>query len=141
MAVVKLELLNVLWDTKALLVVDTANHKIVEANPTAHLMFRCLTYGELVHKEIHVLVPERFREDHRRLFNEFVKRPRARTMASRSELCSLRFDGTEFPVRVVLTPWQPYSGGNYVITEVFDMTDQGIHEIQLSSISERQNGE
>jgi PAS domain S-box-containing protein len=59
--------------------------------------------GELIGKTLEMLVPERFREAHRRQREDYFEQPRTRPMGAGAELVALRGDGTEFPAEISLS--------------------------------------
>ena len=111
----------------------------VEASPAALLMMRDdgrivmansltlklfgYTQAELIGQPIEVLVPERFRAGHPAHRNEFFRNPSQRAMGANLDLFGLRKDGSEFPVKVGLSPVET-AEGQVVICGVMDITDQ-----------------
>jgi len=63
-----------------------------------------LRNGELIRQTVELLIPERFRDEHRRDRRGFVAHPRARPTGVGVELWALRNDRTEFPVEISLSP-------------------------------------
>ncbi len=110
----------------------------VEASPAALLMVSqsgriqlansmCLalfgyTEAELIGQPIEVLVPERFRNDHPALRAKYFQAPTRRAMKDALSLVAVRKDGSEFPVRVGLSPVQT-ADGQAVICGVLDVTE------------------
>ncbi|MEZ6057934.1 MAG: response regulator [Planctomycetaceae bacterium] len=78
---------------------------------------------ELVGQMIEVLVPSRFREGHPAQRESFFRNPVLRDMGTELELLAVRKDGSEFPVKVGLSPVQTAEGAS-VICGVVDITDQ-----------------
>ena len=81
------------------------------------------TESELIGQPIEMLVPERFRAGHPDKRNGFFQSPAARAMGAELELLGVRKDGSEFPVKVGLSPVQTEEGPA-VICGVLDITDQ-----------------
>lgn len=113
----------------------------VEASPAALLMVdqtgiilmansRSLTLfgyedAELVGKSVEILVPAKFRNEHPKHRAHFFKNPKQRAMGAESDLLAVRKDGTEFPVKIGLSPVAT-ADGQAVICGVMDITDQVI---------------
>ncbi len=111
----------------------------VEASPAALLMVRhdgtismansralaLFGYGEseLVGQLIEVLVPARFREGHPHKRDGFFQSPTSREMGAELELLGVRKDGSEFPVKVGLSPVQ-IENDPVVICGVLDISAQ-----------------
>lgn len=85
----------------ALLTTDI-ERKIVAANSVANKLFGYLE-GELLGREIEVLIPERFAAKHPSHYQSFVEHPSSREMGAGRDLWAVRKDGSEFPVEVALT--------------------------------------
>jgi PAS domain S-box-containing protein len=81
---------------------------ILQAN---HHVYR--TFGwdsSLVGQQLDVLIPERYHTVHRLHIAEFNQRPVTRVtrpMGADKDLYARRFDGSEFPVEIGLTPIGP----------------------------------
>lgn len=59
---------------------------------------------ELVGKDLHILIPERFRARHREHLKEYFSKPRVRPMGTGLKIYGLKKDGTEFPADISLSP-------------------------------------
>lgn len=86
----------------ALLLVD-AEGVIVYANTQAATLFGC-TDDDIVGRPIECLLPSRFRERHVRHRVRFLENKRRRPMGAGLELFGLRWDGSEFPIEISLSP-------------------------------------
>ena len=106
----------------ALLMVHQAGGRISLANSKALELFG-YAESELIGQSVDLLVPERFRAGHPDKRNSFFQSPAARAMGAELELLGVRQDGSEFPVRVGLSPVQ-MEEGPAVICGVLDITDQ-----------------
>ena len=76
---------------------------IVSANEQAEALFG-YEPGELRGHKVEVLVPERFRHEHRNHRAGYMAAPRAREMGAGLDLTGRRRDGSEFPVDISLAP-------------------------------------
>jgi PAS domain S-box-containing protein len=111
----------------------------VEAAPTAMIMVdesgtillvntqaeRLFGYqrGELVGRSIDMLVPARFRHEHKRLRGGFAECPETREMAAGREIYGQRRDGTEMPIEIGLTPIVTQDG-LVILSSIVDISER-----------------
>lgn len=112
------EVLDTLPD--AILVVDEGG-VIREANERVTSMFGW-DRRELVGQNVDLLVPFQHRARHAELRAEYARRPLARPMGSGMLLHGERKDGSQFPVEIALSPWQPDAGEPMVVCAVRDLS-------------------
>jgi len=77
---------------------------------------------ELVGQNVECLVPPRHRLRHTEHRAQYACRPRIRPMGSGMLLHGQRKDGSQFPVEISLSPWQPADAGPMVVCTVRDMS-------------------
>jgi PAS domain S-box-containing protein len=104
-----------------LFIVDGAG-LIQLVNSRAEMIFG-YNRGELLGREIDVLLPARHRSVHRANRMRYGAEPQIRAMGSGLILHGLRADGTEFPVEISLSPLSS-ADGLRVIATVRDVTDR-----------------
>ncbi|MDB5973151.1 MAG: hypothetical protein JWQ90_5601 [Hydrocarboniphaga sp.] len=95
---------------------------ITLVNAEAEILFgydRC----ELLNKPTEILIPDRFRAQHRALRSSFFKHPAARAMGDGRGLFGLRKDGTEVPVELGLNPLQ-IDEGTFALASVIDISSR-----------------
>jgi PAS domain S-box-containing protein len=92
----------------AVVIVD-GRGRIVLVNRQTEEMFG-YGRGELLEREIEVLLPERFRDRHVDHRNGYIGDPRTRPMGIGLELAGRRKDGSEFPVDISLSAIQTDEG-------------------------------
>jgi len=78
---------------------------------------------ELLGQAIELLLPHRFREQHRAHRMVFAQAPRVRPMGVDLDLYGRRKDGSEFPVEVSLNPFE-FEEGTWVISAIRDLTER-----------------
>lgn len=112
----------------AVVIIDQGG-KIVRVNGQTEKMFG---HGreELLGQAVEILMPERFRGNHRGQRNAFMAHPSTRLMGPALELWGLRKDGSEFPVEISLSPI-PDREGVLVASIVRDVTRRRQMEQEL----------
>ena len=95
-------------------------------NPRAEEMFG-YEPGELLGRNIGVLVPERVREVHAEELDRYSERPRSRPIGIGVELKGRRRDGSEFPVEISLNHL-PVGDDNLVLGLVSDISERAAME-------------
>jgi PAS domain S-box-containing protein len=90
---------------------------------------------ELIGQPVELLLPERFREGHRKLRENYFLVPTARAMDPDRELCARRSDGSEFLVEIGLSPIT-VDGQTVVLASVYDVTLRKEAEAALLSAKE-----
>jgi PAS domain S-box-containing protein len=83
--------------------------KLVLVNAQLEKMFG-YSEEELIGKDLEILIPERFREIHRKNVADYFSNPRVRPMGTSLEISALRKDGSEFPADISLSPLQTEEG-------------------------------
>jgi diguanylate cyclase (GGDEF)-like protein/PAS domain S-box-containing protein len=96
---------------KSSTVLDAAPEGIIEVSPDGRIqsvnaeVTRLFGYTreELTGKEIEMLLPQRFRDQHVQMRERYIAHPRTRPMGSGFELVGRKKNGEEFPVEVSLS--------------------------------------
>jgi PAS domain S-box-containing protein len=78
---------------------------------------------EIIGKNLEMLIPERFLNEHRSHVNEFFSHPRNRLMGYGLDIYALKKDGTEFPADISLSGLQT-DEGLLVIAAARDVTER-----------------
>lgn len=123
----------------ALIVIDS-DGRIRLANRQAERLFG---YGgdALLALAIEDLLPQRFRENHRRYRTHYERKPESRPMGMNLALCALHHDGHEFPVEISLSPF-PLDHQTLVCANVRDVSELqrarelAVHARQATAIAE-----
>jgi PAS domain S-box-containing protein len=120
--------------TEGIILVDKTG-AIVEANPSSERIF-LFEKGELIGKQIDSLLPQRLKQKHTQLRNEYHEHPSPRSMGVGRDLMALRKDGTEFPVEVSLSHTES-SGKFLVMAFIIDITQRKKAENALKQSEEQ----
>lgn len=113
-----IKLINVIPD--AIVIVDSKG-KIKHVNSKVEEIFG-YSAGELLEKEVEILMPVRTRNKHVKHRENYSIKPVTRPMGSGLELFGRRKDGSEFPVDIMLSPIETTSG-KLIISVIRDITD------------------
>jgi PAS domain S-box-containing protein len=92
----------------AMVVTDQAG-KIILVNSQTEKIFG-YSRGELLGREVEMLMPLRFRRNHLQHRKDFASEPRFRAMGEGLELYGMHKDGREFPVEISLSPLETEHG-------------------------------
>jgi PAS domain S-box-containing protein len=104
------------------LVLAGRSGRLEMVNGMAERMFgydRVSLYGQ----PLELLLPQRFRDRHVGLRNNFFENMSSRMMGEGQDLFGLRKDGTEFPVEIGLNPFD-VDGEQMVLASIIDFTKQ-----------------
>lgn len=96
--------------------------KIILANTQTEVIFG-YKKEEILFKEVEILIPAKFRNQHLAERNEYLKHPWHRPMNSGIELSGRRSDGTEFPAEISLSPFNTRRG-NLITVSVRDISER-----------------
>lgn len=110
-----------LYATEGILVVNEKG-EIIRINPSAEKLFG-YEKGELIGKQIEVLIPPRFAQKHSELRDAYNQNPQPRAMGHGRELFGLKKDGKEISIEVSLSPYST-SEGKFTIAFIVDITQR-----------------
>lgn len=102
---------------------------IVLVNAQVEKMFG-YNRDELIGQTVELLMPDRFRQLHKRHRNDYVASPLTRPMGTGMELTGKHKSGHEFPVEISLSPVET-DGGMFITSIIRDITDRKKMERQL----------
>jgi PAS domain S-box-containing protein len=127
------------------LIVDTALDAVIainrqgvitEWNPQAEAMFGWQRAEAVGRKLAELVVPERYREPHRRGMRRLLETGVANVLDKRIELSAIRRDGSEFPIELSITRIQ-YAGDEYFSGFVRDISARRAAEAELRASEAR----
>ncbi len=93
---------------------------IIAANHSAEKMFG-YKIGSLINKPLEILIPQKYRQNHKRIFRTFLKKSSIRRIQHGLDLFGLTKRGRQFPVEIGLNPFN-VNGNTFIIALVIDVT-------------------
>ena len=118
----------------AMVIVDRSG-RISLVNSQTERMFG-YSREELLDQPVEILIPEKFREGHRRDRDAYASAPHTRPMGSALNLLGRRKDGTTFPVEISLSPLEE-ADGVLITAAIRDVTERRRVEDALRLSQER----
>jgi PAS domain S-box-containing protein len=112
----------------AMIIIDSAG-SILFANRQVTALFG-FPPGEMIGKDVELLLPERFRERHAAHRQNYSRNVRVRPMGTGLTLFGMRRDGTEFPVEISLSP-MTLEDQSLVVAAIRDVTERKAAEHAL----------
>src|SRR6056297_91157 len=100
---------------------------ILEANKAGESIFG-YAQGDLAGKKVEVLIPQKLEKKHTLYRRDYSKKPTVRSMGQNLDLWGLRKDGSQFPLKISLTPTK-IDGQQVVVAFVADITEQKKAEV------------
>ncbi len=130
-------------DEKFQMAVESAPNAMVLINADGHIVLvnsqteKLFGYSraELLGKNIELLMPDRFREQHPLDRRNYFATPRVRAMGAVLDLFGQRKDGSEIAVEIGLNPIRT-AEGVFVISAIVDVTDRKRAEQVIRSLNE-----
>jgi len=117
------------------LIVSNQEGRILLVNEATVRLFG-YSHEELIGQPIEILVPPRYREQHREYRSRYSESPYVRLMGSGVELTAFRRDGTEFGAEIALGPMSTEQGV-IVFSAIRDITARKQSEQALRESEER----
>lgn len=104
----------------SLIMVD-AKGIIISAN---HYTEELFGYGqsELIGNPVEILVPERFKKNHTKQRENYIRLPKLRPLGQGRHFYGLRIDGSEVPIEIALTPIR-IEKGLFILASIVDITE------------------
>lgn len=93
---------------------------IIAANHSAEKMFG-YKKGSLINKPLEILIPQKYRQNHKRIFRTFLKKSSIRKIQHGLDLFGLTKRGRQFPVEIGLNPFN-VNGNSFIIALIIDVT-------------------
>ena len=115
-----------------MLLVDDAGHMVL-ANPAVQLLFG-YTEDELCGLTVEMLMPPRYRKQHRHYRELFLSKPEKRSMGGGKELAALNRDGKEMMLDISLSPIKVQE--RLYVLATFNVADQRLQAEEALRASE-----
>jgi two-component system, sensor histidine kinase PdtaS len=109
------------WAPSAMVMINREGIMVL-VNAQTEQMFNC-GRAALIGQSVEMLVPARFRNNHRQFRGVFFGDPQPRPMGIGRELAGCRADGSEFPIEIGLNPIDT-EVGVMVLASIIDITER-----------------
>ena len=129
-----LDILLVVESAPNAMVMVDQDGRIVLVNGQTEKLFG-YARGEILGQTVEMLVPERFRGEHKSRRTGFFTMPSARSMGVGRDLYGRRKDGSEFPVEIGLNPIRT-DDGLLVLSAIVDITERKRSEDAIRKFNE-----
>jgi PAS domain S-box-containing protein len=102
------------------IVLTNSTGNIILVNPAAEKMFG---YGkeELTGSPIEIMIPDKFKQQHHQVKQDFFHQPSSRVMGNGRELYARKKDGADIPVEISLSHYKK-DGELFVVAFIIDIT-------------------
>lgn len=111
------------------IILTSGQGPVILVNPAAEKMFG-YSAGEIIGRNIEMLIPSRFQHRHEGLREGFYGHPQNRAMGHGRDLFGKRKDGSEFPVEVSLSFYRR-NGELFVVAFIVDITLRKSYEEEM----------
>lgn len=91
--------------------------------------------AEIKGKRFDILIPQRYRESHKKHHQGFMEQPKSRPMGLGLDLFAVRKDGSEFPVEISLGNYD-VNGLHYVMAFINDITERKQADVAIKRLNE-----
>lgn len=109
------------WAPSAMVMIDLDGIMVLVNAQTERMFDYCRQ--ALIGQSVEILVPERFREQHRVFRGSYFGDPQPRPMGVGRDLAGCRADGSEFPIEIGLNPIAT-EAGVMVLASIIDITER-----------------
>ena len=109
------------WAPSAMVMINREGVMVL-VNAQTELMFDYHREA-LIGQSVEILVPQRFRDNHRLFRSGFFDNPQPRPMGIGRDLAGCRSNGSEFPIEIGLNPLDTEAGG-MVLASIIDITER-----------------
>ncbi|MCB0412893.1 MAG: PAS domain S-box protein [Bdellovibrionales bacterium] len=110
------------------------NGIIQSVNPEIERLFK-YSREELIGKEVECLMPNKYREHHKKLRQQYMRAPDPRRMGSRADLKGLTKNGEEIPIEVGLMPIQE-NNELYIVCTIYEISERKKYEDRLEELTQ-----
>lgn len=111
-----------------------ADGRVTEWNPASETMFGYRAAEALGRDLSTLIIPEQYREAHRRGMTHYLATGEGPVLRQRIEITAVRADGSELPVELAITPMRLASGPHFTAT-LRDITHRKAAESHIHSLN------